>query len=92
MQHVVTLLAYLGNASETNGNADLAEFCRGWESTLRDAEERLRSAAADQGRGDLDVAVAPLYDNAAGRAGHKLQLWVGTLGEWIDRRSAIRRA
>ena len=92
VQHVVTLLAYLGNASETNGNADLAEFCRSWEAQLREAEERLRAAAAEQGRGDLDRAVEPLYDSPGGRAGHKVQLWVGAFGEWFDRRSAHRRA
>jgi hypothetical protein len=92
LQHVVTLLAYLGNASETNGNADLAEFCRGWESTLLESEKRVRDAAAEQGRRDLDGAVDPLYDDAGGRAGHKVQLWVGAFGEWFDRRAARRRS
>src|SRR3954447_7410594 len=58
-QHVVTLLSYLAAASETNGNDELADFCRRWETAMLQAEQHLRAAAVDQG-GRLDEAVAPL--------------------------------
>lgn len=90
LQHVVTLLGYLGTVSETNANEDLAAFCRRWESTLLETEKRVRSAAAEEGSRP-DRAVEPLHDTPGGRAGHKIQLWVGTVGEWFDRRAAARR-
>jgi hypothetical protein len=89
LQHVVTLLAYLAAVSETNGNDDLIEFCGRWESALRDSEERVRAAAAGQGRRP-DQAVRPLYDTAVGRVGHKAQVWFGSFGEWFDRQARRR--
>jgi hypothetical protein len=89
-QHVVTLLGYLAAVSETNGNDDLAEFCRRWEAAMLAAEQQLRAAAVDQGQRP-DQAVAPLHDSHLGRAAHGVQNVVGTFGEWFDRRAARRR-
>ena len=89
LQHVVTLLGYLATVSATHGTADLAELCRRWEAALSETEDRVRATAAAQGARP-DQAIEPLHDSAAGRAGHKIQLLVGTFGEWFDRRTAHR--
>ena len=91
VQHVVTLLAYLGRVSETNGNADLAEFCERWRASMAEVEERVRSAAVDTG-GDPAGAVEPVDPSAVGRAAHGVAYWVGTFGERFDRRAARRRS
>ena len=91
VQHVVTLLGYLATASETNGNSDLASFCRRWHAELREVESRVRDAAIDSG-GDLDAAVEPFDSSAIGRAAHGVGYWVGTFGEWFDRRAARHRS
>ena len=90
VQHVVTLLTYLAAVSETNGTPELAEFCRTWETTMLEVEQRVRATAVDEGA-HPDRAVEPLHDTAAGRAGHKLAVWIGAAGEWYDRQSAKRR-
>ena len=87
LQHVVTLLAYLGRASQTSGNGALAEFCGRWERKLKRMEGEVRKAAAALG-GDLDGAVAPLDESAVGKAAHHVGYVAGTVGEWFDRRSA----
>ena len=91
LQHVVTLLGYLATASETNGNADLAGFCRRWHAELREIESHVRDAAIDSGR-DLERAVEPFDGSAVGRAAHGVGYWVGTFGEWFDRRAARHRS
>jgi hypothetical protein len=90
VQHVVTLLGYLASVSETNGNDELVEFCRRWEAAVLAVEQHVRAAAVDQGR-QPDDAVLPLHDDTLGRAAHGVQNVVGTIGEWIDRRTAHRR-
>jgi hypothetical protein len=89
-QHVVTLLGYLAAVSETNGNGELAEFCRRWEQEMLGPEQQLRAAAVDQGTRP-DAAVEPLDGSLVGRAAHNVQNVVGSLGEWVDRRAARRR-
>ncbi|MEA2142055.1 MAG: hypothetical protein QOI64_485, partial [Solirubrobacteraceae bacterium] len=76
LQHVVTLLGYLATASETNGDADLAGFCRRWHGELREVESRVRDAAIDSGR-DLEGAIEPFDPSPVGRAAHGVQNWVG---------------
>ena len=90
IQHTVTLLGYLANASAANGNDDLADFCRRWEAAMLQAEQHLRAAAVDQGSRP-DEAVEPLHGSPVGRAAHSVQNVVGTLGEWFDRHAAQRR-
>jgi hypothetical protein len=91
LQHAVTLLGYLAAASEANGNADLAEFCSRWYDALGEQERLVRDAAIAIGR-RLDEAVEPIDRSAAGRAAHGAGYWVGTFGEWFDRRMAHRRS
>jgi hypothetical protein len=91
LQHAVTLLGYLAAASEANGNADLAEFCSRWHEALGQHERLMRDAAIGIGR-RLEEAVQPIDTSAAGRAAHGVGYWVGTFGEWFDRRAAHRRA
>jgi hypothetical protein len=91
IQHVVTLLGYLAAASETNGNADLAAFCSRWHGQLGSVEERVRQAAIEMGRRP-DEATLPLDSSALGRAAHAVPQWVGTVGEWFDRKAARRRS
>ena len=90
LQHVTTLLAYLAEVARAGGDEPLAEACRRWERRLRRVEARARKAAILTG-GDPDAAIAPLDRGALGRAGHRVALTVGTVGEWIDRRAAERR-
>jgi len=90
LQHVVTLLAYLARASETSGNDKLVEFCGRWERKLKRLEGEARKAAAALGS-DLDTAVAPLDESAVGKAAHQVGYLAGTVGEWVDRRSARKR-
>ena len=87
LQHVVTLLAYLGTVSETSGNQGLADFCGRWERKLKRLEGEARKAVAALGS-DPDGAIAPLDDSAVGKAAHQVGYVAGTVGEWFDRRSA----
>ena len=87
LQHVVTLLAYLARASETSGNAALAEFCGRWERKLKRLEGETRKAAAALGT-DLDGAIAPLDESKVGKVAHQVGYIAGTVGEAFDRRSA----
>jgi hypothetical protein len=90
LQHVVTLLAYLAQASETSRNGELAEFCGRWERKLKRLESEARKAAAALGA-DLDGAVAPLDESRVGRVAHQVGYIAGTVGEAFDRRVAKKR-
>jgi hypothetical protein len=90
VQHVVTLLDYLARASDANGNPDLAAFCGRWHETLGEVEDRVRAAAAEMGARPAE-AIEPLDTSAVGRAAHGIGYWVGSFGEWFDRRAARRR-
>ena len=87
VHHLVTLLGYLAEVSETRGDPQLPEFCRGWERRLRRTETGLRKAAVELGQAP-DDAIAPLDDSPVGRAAHGLSYAFGTAGEWIDRQVA----
>ena len=90
VQHVVTLLAYLANVCDANGNAELAAFCRRWHEEMSRVEDHVRAAAAQMGTRPGE-AVEPLDSGLAGRAGHSVQQAVGAFGEWFDRSAARRR-
>jgi hypothetical protein len=90
LQHITTLLAYLAEVARAGGDEPLAEACGRWERRLRRLEARTRKAAILTGT-DPDAAIAPVDRGALGRAGHRVALTVGTVGEWIDRRAAERR-
>lgn len=87
IEHVTTLLAYLGNVSEARGDGELPELCRSWERRLRRQVGLVRKAAVELGA-DPDIAIRPVDDSKAGRAAHSTTNAVGTMGEWLDRRLA----
>ncbi|WP_037499916.1 hypothetical protein [Solirubrobacter soli] len=95
LQHVTTLLGYVAELARTRGDADTAEWFAAWERQLAVLEERGRAAAAAMGR-DPEAAIAPADDGRAGRAGARLGVAFGTVGEAIDNspigRLARRRA
>jgi hypothetical protein len=87
VQHVVTLLGYLGRVAETRGPEKTKTFMDRWEREMREIEGSAREAAVDVGSAP-DFAVRPLDDSPVGRAAHGVNYWVGTFGEWFDRRRA----
>jgi hypothetical protein len=91
VQHVRTLLAYLGAVAESRGAEGRARFCRGWESELESVERGARDAAVALGA-DPDAAVEPIDRSPLGRAAHKVAYAVGAIGDWVDRRAARRRS
>lgn len=90
MQHVTTLLAYLGEVALTRNDGSLAELCGRWERKLRRTESAIRKAAVATGSAP-DAAIEPLDGSAAGRVAHSVGYAAGTAGEWLDRRTAGAR-
>ena len=90
VQHLTTLLAYLGRLAATRGDHELAGFHQHWEERLREVEADARSAAVDLGC-DPPGAVIPADQGALGRAGHRVACAMGTAGEAFDN-SALGRA
>jgi hypothetical protein len=90
VQHLTTLLAYLGAIGEQRSDAEMTAFCGRWERKLKRIEGQVRRAAIASGA-DPDAAIEPLDSSALGRAGHRVANAAGTLGEWVDRRAAERR-
>jgi hypothetical protein len=87
--HSRLLLDYLATVGEAQTAAGRASFCRRWERDLRSVSERIEAAAAALGA-DPDAAVEPIDRSAAGRTAQSLAVGIGTLGEWVDRRTAQR--
>jgi hypothetical protein len=83
VQHLTTLLAYLGQLAETRGDAQLAGFHRRWEERLRAVEDDARAAAIALGT-EPSEAVVPADQGALGRAGQRVANAFGTAGEAID--------
>jgi hypothetical protein len=83
LQHVSTLLGYLGALARSRGDEDLAAWHERWEERLQELEAGVRAAIKALGR-DPDDAIAPADESALGRAGAKLGAVVGTVGEAID--------
>jgi hypothetical protein len=83
VQHVVTLIGYLGTLSASDGDEDLRVACAAWNTRLRELESRARVAAVTLGT-DPDAAIAPLS------AGAKLGYAIGWLGEATDRLAGRR--
>src|SRR4051812_37467682 len=83
VQHVTTLLAYLGALAATRGDEDLAAWHARWEARMRTLEERGRAGAAEMA-GDPEAAIAPADGSRMGRAGARIGHAMGTLGEAID--------
>ncbi|MGH2715150.1 MAG: hypothetical protein ACRDM7_14905, partial [Thermoleophilaceae bacterium] len=90
-QHLSTLAGYLGETAASRGDEELATFIRSWERKLRRMENAVRKAAIEQGAAP-DAAVQPLDASPLGRAAHGVGYAMGTVGEWVDRQAARRRA
>jgi len=91
VQHVTTLLGYLGRLAATRGDEELAAFHRGWEERLLALEVEARSAAIELGC-DPAGAVVPAEQGPLGRAGHRVAVGFGTAGEAIDQSHLGRAA
>lgn len=90
LQHVVTLLGYLEGLTRASDHPELAELMGRWERKLRRLENEARRAVAELGR-DPDAAIEPLDSSPLGRAAHGAGYAIGTVGEWLDRKTAERR-
>jgi hypothetical protein len=89
VQHVVTLLGYQATLADHQADEELARALRRIERELLTAERAARRAAVKLGD-EPDLAVQPLDRSPAGRAAHGAANAVGTVGEWVDRRSRGR--
>src|SRR4051812_38700027 len=83
LQHVTTLLGYLGALARSREDHDLGAWHEGWETRFSELEERVRAAVKALAH-DPEGAIAPADEGALGRAGAKLGAAVGTVGEAID--------
>ena len=83
VQHLTTLLGYLGRLAATRGDEQLAGFHRRWEARLRELEEEARAAAIELGC-EPAAAVIPADQGPLGRAGHRVASTLGTAGEALD--------
>ena len=83
VQHLTTLLGYLGRLAATRGDEQLAGFHARWEARLREVETDARDAAIEVGS-EPAAAVVPADQGPLGRAGHHVANAVGTAGETMD--------
>jgi hypothetical protein len=89
-QHVHTLLAYLRSLAAQRDDAALADWLGGWETRMAVLRDDMHAAAVAEAE-DPERAVQAYDGSKLGRAGHKLQVSLGTLGEAFDSRAAKRR-
>lgn len=90
LQHVVTLLGYLEALTRSREHNDLAELMGRWERKLRRLENEVRRCVVQLGA-DPDTAIEPLDGSPLGRAAHGAGYAIGTIGEWVDRKTAQHR-
>jgi hypothetical protein len=89
VQHVLTLVAYLGALAAKRDDTALADWHRGWEARLVTLRDDIHAAAVAEA--DEPERAVEAYDGSKlGRAGHKLAVGLGTLGEAFDGRAAKR--
>jgi hypothetical protein len=86
VQHVVTLLGYQAEIAETRGDETLARALRRHERELLTVERAARRAAVKLGA-TPDEAIERVDRSPAGRVAHGAANAVGTVGEWVDRRT-----
>ena len=85
VQHVVTLLDYLAGLAAAREDADLEAWHVGWRDRMRAVEDRGRAAVSAMAA-DPERAIEPADDGTLGRAGAKIGVALGTVGEAIDNR------
>ena len=90
VQHLTTLLGYLGQLAATRGDEQLAGFHRRWEARLLEVEAEARKAAIELAC-EPAAAIVPADQGPIGRAGHHVANVVGSAGEALDA-SAVGRA
>lgn len=84
VEHVTTLLSYMGAVSASRGKKNLPELCGTWERKLRRQVSLLRKAAIELGS-QPDDAIEPLDPGALGKAAHGTAVATGTVGEAVDK-------
>lgn len=84
LEHVTTLLAYMGSVSTSRGKKTLPELCGTWERKLRRQVSQLRKAAIELGS-HPDDAIEPLDPGALGKAAHRTAVATGAVGEAVDK-------
>jgi hypothetical protein len=89
IQHVITLLAYLAALATRRDDLALAEWLSGWEMRLRELAGEVQAAVVAEAE-DPERAVQAYDGSKLGRAGHKIAVGLGTLGEAYDSRAAKR--
>jgi hypothetical protein len=87
LEHVATLLAYLGAVSGTRRAEALTDLCESWERRIRRHVTAARKAAVALGT-DPDAAIEALDPSLIGRAAHATAVAAGTAGEAFDRKVA----
>jgi hypothetical protein len=90
IEHVILLLAYLAGLATRRDDLALAEWLSGWETRLRAIAGEAQAAVVAEAE-DPERAVRPYDGSKLARAGHKIQVSLGTLGEAYDARAAKRR-
>jgi hypothetical protein len=85
--HVVTLLEYLAGLARAAGDAELEAFLAGWAPRMRAQEEAVRAAAVTLAA-TPGMSIRAAAPGIAGRIGHGAAKAIGTVGEWVDARSA----
>jgi hypothetical protein len=90
IEHVALLLAYLAALATQRDDLALAEWLSGWETRLRGIAGEAQATVVAEAE-DPERAVQPYDGSKLGRAGHKLALGLGTLGEAYDARAGRRR-
>jgi hypothetical protein len=86
IQHVVTLLGYLEQVARSRGDDALRGFCSDQRARLMPVERTARAAAIELGSSP-DEAIQPLDRSPAGRVAYGAAYAMGTVGEWLDRRT-----
>jgi hypothetical protein len=86
VQHVVTLLGYQAEIAEARADGELGRALRHHERELLSSERAARRAAVKLGR-TPEAAIERLDSSPAGRVAHGAANAVGTVGEWVDRRT-----
>lgn len=89
VEHVILLLAYLAALATRRDDLGLAEWLSAWETRLRAIAGEAQAAVVAEAE-DPERAVQPYDSSRLGRAGHKIAVGLGTLGEAYDARAARR--